>query len=97
MEDISKLADLYAVGVVGAITLNLGATSTDSSREMKGHARIIMFLTFLLMASVEITLLVLKPNARFFAFAVVLIGLLMRWLAKQSAKVLAPVDQGSKP
>jgi len=87
MEDISKLADLYAVGVVGAITLNLGATSTDPSREMKIHVRIIMFLTFLLMASVEITLLVLKPNARWFALAVVAIGLLMRWLAKRGAKL----------
>jgi amino acid transporter len=87
LEDIAKLADLYAVGVVGAITLNLGATSTDPSREMKVHARIIMFLTFLLMASVEITLLVLKPNARWFALAVVVIGLLMRWLAKRGRKV----------
>jgi len=89
MEDISKLADLYAVGVVGAITLNLGATSTDSSREMKVHARIIMFLTFLLMASVEITLLVMKPNARWFALAVVVIGLAMRWIAKRGPKPVA--------
>ena len=88
MEDISKLADLYAVGVVGAITLNLGATSTDPSREMKTHVRIIMFLTFLLMAAVEITLLVMKPNARWFAIAVVAVGLLMRWMAKRSVKPL---------
>jgi amino acid transporter len=86
MEDISKLADLYAIGVVGAITLNLGASSTDPSREMKPHVRIIMFLTFLLMASVEITLLVMKPNARWFALAVVVIGLAMRWIAKRGPK-----------
>ena len=91
MEDISKLADLYAIGVVGAITLNLGASSTDPSREMKPHVRIIMFLTFLLMASVEITLLVMKPNARWFALAVVVIGLLMRWIAKRGPKPSAVV------
>jgi len=85
-EDISKLADLYAVGVVGAITLNLGATSTDSGREMKRYVRIIMFLTFLLMLAVETTLLVMKPNARWFALSVVIVGLLMRWIAKCSAK-----------
>jgi amino acid transporter len=88
MEDISKLADLYAVGVVGAITLNLGATSTDPAREMKMHVRIIMFLTCLLMAAVEITLIVMKPNARWFAIAVVAVGLLMRWMAKRSTKLL---------
>lgn len=86
LEDISKLADLYAVGVVGAITLNLGATSTDLGCEMKRRVRVIMFLTFLLMLSVEITLLVMKPNARWFALAVVLVGLLMRWIAKREAK-----------
>ena len=53
---------------------------------MKRYVRIIMFLTFLLMLAVETTLLVMKPNARWFALSVVIVGLLMRWIAKCSAK-----------
>jgi amino acid transporter len=86
MGDISKLADLYAVGVVGAITMNLGSTSTDFTQSIKRHERIIMFSTFLLMLSLELTLLIMKPNARIFALVVVAAGLILRWIAKNKAK-----------
>ena len=33
VKDISGLAELYAVGVVGAIATNLGATATDRTRQ----------------------------------------------------------------
>ena len=83
MGDISKLADLYAVGVVGAIAMNLGSTSTDFTQSIKRHERIIMFFTFLVMLSLEITLLIMKPNARIFALIVVAAGLLLRWIARR--------------
>ena len=83
MGDISKLADLYAVGVVGAITMNLGSTSTDFTQLIKRHERIIMFSTFLLMLSLELTLLIMKPNARLFAVVVVAAGLFLRWIARR--------------
>ena len=86
MGDISKLADLYAVGVVGAITMNLGSTSTDFTQSIKQHERIIMFSTFLLMLSLEITLLIMKPNSRIFAVVVVAAGLSLRWIAKNKAR-----------
>lgn len=44
-----------------------------------------MFLTFLLMLSLELTLLIMKPNARIFAVIVVAAGLLLRWMTKRSA------------
>ena len=81
MGDISKLADLYAVGVVGAICMNLGSTSTDFSKELKSYQRVIMFLTFLLMLSLELTLLIMKPNARIFAVIVVVTGMMLRFVA----------------
>ena len=86
MGNISKLADLYAVGVVGAITMNLGSSSTDFSKSMRKHQRVIMFLTFLLMLSLELTLLIMKPNARIFAVIVVAAGLLLRWMTKRSTQ-----------
>ena len=39
VQDIAGLADLYAVGVVGAIATNLGATATDKKLTMKTWER----------------------------------------------------------
>src|SRR5256886_3340878 len=65
VKDMSGLADLYAVGVVGAIATNLGATSTDRKLSIKTWARTLMFGTFLVMAAIEMSLLIDKPNARY--------------------------------
>jgi len=86
VSDMSGLADLYAVGVVGAIATNLGATSTDRKLNLKGYERGIMFVTFLIMAAIEISLFVDKPNARIFAFTILAIGLILRGLAKESVE-----------
>jgi amino acid transporter/nucleotide-binding universal stress UspA family protein len=85
VSDMSGLADLYAVGVVGAIATNLGATSTDWKLALKKHERALMFITFVIMAVIEISLFIDKPNARIFAFTVLAIGLILRGLAKESA------------
>ena len=86
VSDMSGLADLYAVGVVGAIATNLGTTSTDRKLDLKRFERGIMFVTFLIMTAIEISLFVDKPNARIFAFTVLAIGLILRGLAKESAE-----------
>jgi len=80
VKDMSGLADLYAVGVVGAIATNLGATATDRKLSIKGWERSLMFVTFLVMAAIEISLLVDKPNARYFAITILVIGLILRGL-----------------
>jgi amino acid transporter len=86
VSDMSGLADLYAVGVVGAIATNLGATSTDWKLALKTHERSIMFVTFLIMAAIEISLFIDKPNALRFAISVLVVGLILRGLAKESAQ-----------
>ena len=50
VKDVSGLADLYAVGVVGAIATNLGACSTDRKLGLALWERNLMFITFLIMA-----------------------------------------------
>ncbi len=85
VSDVSGLADLYAVGVVGAIACNLGATSTDRTVKLKEWERAMMFVTFLLMAAIEISLFIDKPNARIFAAVILVVGLIMRELAKERA------------
>jgi amino acid transporter len=83
VKDMAGLADLYAVGVVGAIATNLGATSTDRKLSIKSWERTLMFATFIVMATIEISLLVDKPNARYFAVTIVAVGLILRGLVQE--------------
>ncbi len=81
--DISGLADLYAVGVVGAIATNLGATSTDRKLVLKTKERLLMFVTFAILLAIEVTLFLEKPGARVFAVTILAVGLIMRGLARE--------------
>ena len=96
VKDMSGLADLYAVGVVGAIATNLGATATDRKLSIKAWERGLMFATFIVMASIELSLLIDKPNARYFAITILVIGLILRGLVlerrmkKEAKAIVAP-------
>ena len=96
VKDMSGLADLYAVGVVGAIATNLGATATDRKLSIKPWERALMFGTFIVMAAIELSLLIDKPNARYFAITILVIGLILRGLVlerrmkKEAQAVIAP-------
>jgi amino acid transporter/nucleotide-binding universal stress UspA family protein len=80
VKDMAGLADLYAVGVVGAIAANLGATATDRKLSIKSWERTLMFATFIVMAAIEMSLLIDKPNARYFAVTILAVGLILRGL-----------------
>jgi nucleotide-binding universal stress UspA family protein len=100
VKDVAGLADLYAVGVVGAIATNLGATSTDKKLDLKRWERILMFCTFLIMAAIEISLFIDKPNARLFAATILVFGLILRGLvterAQKKALSLGPANDARK-
>jgi amino acid transporter/nucleotide-binding universal stress UspA family protein len=80
VKDMAGLADLYAVGVVGAIATNLGATATDRKLSIKSWERALMFTTFIVMGAIEMSLLIDKPNARYFAVTILAVGLILRGL-----------------
>jgi amino acid transporter/nucleotide-binding universal stress UspA family protein len=86
VKDIAGLADLYAVGVVGAIATNLAATSTDRKLPLAVWERGLMFGTFLVMLAIELSLFVDKPNARVFAVTVLAVGLVLRGLVRERAE-----------
>src|SRR5581483_189991 len=85
VRDMAGLADLYAVGVVGAIATNLGASSTDKKLDLLTWERLLMFCTFLIMLAIEVSLFWTKPSARVFAVTVLAIGLVLRGLAAEFA------------
>jgi amino acid transporter/nucleotide-binding universal stress UspA family protein len=84
--DLSGLAELYAVGVVGAMATNLGANCTDRKLNMKLWERGLMCMTFLIMIVIEFSLLADKPTARVFVVTILAIGLIMRALAREHAQ-----------
>ena len=83
VKDMVGLADLYAVGVVGAIATNLGATATDRKLVIRPWERALMFGTFVVMAAIEMSLLIDKPNARYFAVTILAVGLILRGLVQE--------------
>jgi amino acid transporter len=73
--DLTDLAALYAVGVVGAIAITLGSTSLYRKADLRIWQRVFMFVTFVIMALIGLTLIVEKKNAFFFAASVLSVGL----------------------
>lgn len=80
VHDIVALANLYAVGFVGAIATNLWANASDQTLPMTKTERYVMWGTFLILVSIEITLFITKPEARRFAISIMTVGLLLRML-----------------
>lgn len=82
--DIAALADLYAVGFIGAIATNLGVTSLNKRLNLSFYEKTFMFLTFLIMLAIEITLLIDKPHAAHYVMTILAIGLFLRGLVVES-------------
>lgn len=76
--DMARLAALYAIGVVGAITLNLGACCTNFKLNIKVNERAMLGISALVMLIVEATIIYQKHNAVVFATTVLTIGLCAR-------------------
>lgn len=77
-KDFEALAGLYAIGVVGAIAVNLGSCTFNKRLGLPWYQRLIMGLTFAILAAVEITIAKTKPEALFFAACVLGIGYALR-------------------
>ena len=78
VHDIAQLANLYAVGFVGAIATNLGANAFDRHLYLSKNERFWMFTGFVIMAVIEITLFLTKPDARRFVLSILTGGLILR-------------------
>src|SRR5437763_3246694 len=76
--NFTALAGLYAIGVVGAITVNVGSCAFNRTVGFTWYDRVLFGITFGILFLVELTLAHTKPDALFFVFVVVLSGLALR-------------------
>ncbi len=83
--DQISLMELYAIGVVGAITVNLGSCLFNRTLKLNWREASLMAVTFVALFAVEITLAKTKPNALFFICCILGIGLGLRAYSQKRA------------
>lgn len=83
VHDVITLAHMYAIGVVGAILINIGSTATDRALKLFSGTRVFMFCSAAILLFVEVTIAVEKTKALIFAASILAIGLTARMLAKR--------------
>ena len=76
--NFESLMHLYAIGVFGAIAVNLGSCTSNFKLPLKAYERVVMGATFLVLFAVEITLAKTKPEALFFVVCILGVGLALR-------------------
>ena len=81
--NFEALAGLYAIGVVGAITVNLGSCCFNRTIGFTWYDRVLFGFTFVILFCVEITLAHTKPDALFFVVCVLGVGLALRAYAQK--------------
>jgi len=77
-DKVEGLAALYAIGVVGAIAINLGSCAFAKSIPLKGYERVTMKGTFFVLVAVWVTIALSKGYALLFVAIVLGFGLALR-------------------
>src|SRR5438477_3837728 len=76
--NFTALAGLYAIGVVGAITVNVGSCTFNRTVGFTWYDRVLFGVTFCVLFVVELTLAHTKQDALFFVVVVLGAGLALR-------------------
>jgi len=76
--NFTALAGLYAIGVVGAITVNVGSCTFNRTVGFTWYDHVLFGITFVILGFVEITLAHTKLDALQFVLAVLIGGLALR-------------------
>jgi amino acid transporter/nucleotide-binding universal stress UspA family protein len=93
-ESVESLSSLYAIGVVGAIILDIGSCAFAAALPLSRRQRLIMKLTVLLLLVIWFTIAFSKPHALLFVIIVLAVGFAVRHF---SHKHLAPGQPGAVP
>jgi len=99
INDVLTLAELYAIGVVGAILINVAATATNHTLPLSKMARTGMIVSAIILSVVEFSIAVEKPKAALFAGIVLVVGLGARTVAiqRRESEILPSPAGGTAP
>lgn len=90
--NVLQLAALYAIGVVGAITLNISSCALNPIIPLKKGERSFLFVCGLMLLLIELTIAFQKRQALAFALTVLGVGLMLRAFAKRVVPVPVPEE-----
>jgi len=85
--DVVHLAELYAIGVVGAVVLNLGTCSISFDLPIRRWERILISALAVLLLAVWLTIAWEKPHAVMFTGSIVFVGLTARFVTRNRSVV----------
>jgi amino acid transporter len=98
IQDVITLSSLYAIGVVGAVMINVASTSTDRSLKISSWIRLFMIISALTLGFIELTIAIEKTKALLFALTVLVLGLSARVVARRGRVIVAvPVPAAPVP
>ncbi|HTL48113.1 MAG TPA: APC family permease [Verrucomicrobiae bacterium] len=80
--EVLHLAALYAIGVVGAITMNIGSCATNFKLPLKKIERGLLFVAAVILIFIEVTIIFQKHNAFIFVLSVLSTGLALRYMTR---------------
>ncbi len=88
--DLVRLAALYAIGVIGAITINLAACATNLKIQLSSRERVLLGAGAVILFFIELTIAYEKHQALIFALTVLATGLSLRFVAKKLLPLPVP-------
>lgn len=89
-DSVSALASLYAIGVVGAIAINIGSCAFAKEKlNLKRYEQVVMLGTFVILVAIWITIALSKLHALVFVAIVLAVGLGIREFTQRRLRAAA--------
>lgn len=85
--DVERLAHLYAIGVVGAITINLSASAWTNKTDIRWYERLGLAGLAAILFAIWLTIAATKLEALAFAAIVLGLGLVARWTVQHRGEL----------
>ena len=89
ISDVEKLSHLYAIGLLGAMVINLGSTATDRTVSLRPHIKIPMIISAIMLVLIETSIAIEKHEATIYAGLILVAGLAARQFAHYRSKAAA--------
>ncbi|MFN9993954.1 MAG: amino acid permease [Phycisphaerales bacterium] len=89
--DPKALGELYAIGVVGAIAINVLCCAANRELKVTKLERIGLWTLGVVMSAIELTIIIKKPHATIFAGGMIVAVLGIRWIINRRAATMGDV------